>query len=418
MQPTSRIDVRRAAALLLFLAGNAFGDSFDFRALATVRAGSATGPASWMEGEWGRFDYSGETATASVDASIDWNPVEWFGAHVHGVARAEPSSYRGDAEPFGLVQGFLELRNTSEKNRLQLRAGQFFLPTSRENKDLFWTSPYSISYSALNSWMGQEVRPVGVDLEYRYTNASFNSFTVGATAFQNNDTMGTLLAWRGWSVGSRLPVYDELVPLPPLWSLPVFIPAQNREGTTPFRNDLDGITGWAARARFTHTDRALLQVTYLDNRGDHLLYGDEYSWKTDFIHAALEIGQTESTVFAAEAVSGYTAMGPLLTFTGNRAVVVEFLSAYGLLSHKTGRNRFTGRMDWFELVDEDGSRGENSTEDGLSWTLAWLFDLTPHIRTALEFTQVTGDSTLAAESGFDPSTDARRVLLEVRYLFW
>ena len=32
---------------------------------------------------------------------------------------------------------------------LRLRAGSFFLPTSRENVDLLWTSPYSITYSAL-----------------------------------------------------------------------------------------------------------------------------------------------------------------------------------------------------------------------------------------------------------------------------
>ena len=408
--------MRRFLVLLLLAASTAGAETLDLRAFVTGRVSSATGPDSWMEGGWGRLDSSDTIATATADIGIDWNPRPWFGAHVHGVARAEPSSFEGRRA--GLVAGFLELRNQSETNHLQLRAGQFFLPTSRENKDLFWTSPYTVTYSAINTWIGQEVRPVGVDLEYRHTTAGFNALTVGATAFQNNDTMGTLLAWRGWGVGNRLPVYDELAPLPPLWSLPVFIPDQNREGTTPFRNDLDGRTGWSARARFTHTDRGNIQVTHVDNRGDYLLYGDEYSWKTKFTMVGLEVGSTATTVFAAEALHGYTGMGPFLDFLGGHPVIVEFSSAYGLVSHKRDRHRVSARYDWFELTDEDGSDGEHSDETGYAMTLAWLYDLTPHVRTALEYTQIRGDSTLAAESGFPADTDARSVILELRYNFW
>jgi len=40
------------------------------------------------------------------------------------------------------------------------------------------------------------------------------------------------------------------------------------------------------------------------------------------------------------------------------------------------------------------------------------------VRTALEFTQVSGDSNLALESGFDPDTSAHSIVLEVRYSFW
>ena len=48
----------------------------------------------------------------------------------------------------------------------------------------------------------------GIDAAYKV-----NMLTVGATAFRDNDTMGTLLAWRGWDVGSRLTVYNETLPL-------------------------------------------------------------------------------------------------------------------------------------------------------------------------------------------------------------
>ena len=394
----------------------AAADTLDVRGFLTGRAGHATGPESWMEGAFGRLDFSGAAASAIGEIGVDWDFSPYASVHLHGIARAEPSSFKGRSA--GLVAGFIELRNTSETNRFQLRAGQFFLPTSRENGGDLWSSPYTVTFSAINTWMGQEVRPVGLDLEWRHTTASFNGLTLGATAFQNNDTMGTLLAWRGWSMGNRLPVYDELAPLPPLWSLPVFIPEQNREGTTPFRNDLDGITGWSARARVSHTDRAILQVTHLDNRGDYLLYADEYSWKTKFTIVAAEVGLADETVLAAEWLHGFTGMGPYLDFLPGRPVLVGFDSAYLLASHKRGRHRFSARVDGFALDDRDGSGGENSTEEGYAWTAAWLFDLSPHVRLALEHLQIEGESNLARESGFAADTGARSTIVEVRYSFW
>ncbi|HUP44023.1 MAG TPA: hypothetical protein VM779_00780, partial [Thermoanaerobaculia bacterium] len=322
------------ALTLLLLTPPLAADTLAVRGFLTGRLGQASGPESWIEGAIGRFDFSDTAATATAELGIDWAPSDYFALHLHGLARAEPDSFRGRRA--GLVAGFLQLHNTSEKNRVQLRAGQFFLPTSRENRGDLWSSPYTVTFSAINTWMGQEVRPVGVDLEWRHTTPAFNALTIGATVFQNNDTMGTLLAWRGWSLGHRLPVYDEVVPLPPLFSLPLFIPDQNREGTTPFRNDLDGRTGWSARARLNITDRAAVQVTHVDNRGDYLLYGDEYSWKTKFTHAGVEIGRPETTVLAAEWIHGFTGMGPFLDFLQGRPVVVGFDSTYLLLSHKRG----------------------------------------------------------------------------------
>ncbi|HEU4523052.1 MAG TPA: hypothetical protein VFT12_13675, partial [Thermoanaerobaculia bacterium] len=336
--------------MTLLLAPVAAAQTLDLRGFLTGRAGHASGPESWMEGGWGRFDFSDTAFTATAELGVDWTPSPYLTAHAHGVARAEPDSFRDRRA--GLVAAFLDLHNTSETNRFALRAGQFFLPTSRENKGDLWSSPYTVTFSAINTWMAQEVRPIGVDLEWRHTTPGFNALTIGGTLFQNNDTMGTLLAWRGWSLGNRLPVYDELAPLAPLWSLPVFIPAQNQEGTTPFRNDLDGKTGWAARSRVNFTDRASIQLTHVDNRGDYELYGDEYSWKTKFTLLGAEIGHTESTIVAAEILHGFTGMGPFLDFLPRgRPVLVEFESAYVLVSHKRDRHRFTARLDAFLLED-------------------------------------------------------------------
>src|SRR6185369_9606118 len=136
-----------------------------------------------------------------------------------------------------------------------------FLPTSRENRGNLWTSPYALTFSAVNSWIAHEVRPIGAELEWRHELANLSAITVAGTAFRGNDTMGTLLGWRGWAISSRVTTYGEELPLPPLASFDdpkSFI--DQRNGTIPFDRDLDGRTGFAGRLRFSVPERGMIQV--------------------------------------------------------------------------------------------------------------------------------------------------------------
>ena len=56
-------------------------------------------------------------------------------------------------------------------------------------------------------------------LEVRYDHISdedqpFSAFGFGAMSFINNDSMGTQLTWRGWSIGRHKTAYGEVLPLP------------------------------------------------------------------------------------------------------------------------------------------------------------------------------------------------------------
>jgi hypothetical protein len=88
-----------------------------------------------------------------------------------------------------------------------------------------------------------------------------------------------------------------------------------------------------------------------------------------------------------------------------------------LLSEKRGRNRWTARYELFGTEDQDRSAAEDNHESGRAWTLAWMFDVTQHLRAAAEYTQVTGDRAAAQQYGFDPSTTGRSVTLEARWRF-
>jgi hypothetical protein len=377
---------------------------FTLSGILTARGVNASGPPSWLERDFGRLDAGGDRneffATAHIGA--DWNPTSWFTAHASGLARREPSRYAGRRG--GLVDAYVELHN----EHLQLRAGQFFLGTSRENVGPLWSSPYTISFSALNTWIGEEVRPVGVDLQWK---PNFY-VTAGATAFRNNDTAGALLAWRGWTVGNRLTVYNEVLPLPPLSSFKTGFADQRADGTVPFEKDLDKRTGYAARVRLQLPERANVQLTHFDNRGDRKEYRDEYAWATRFDVVGAQVGVTSPTTAIAEYLRGKTGMGAPPIF-----VNADIDAWYVLISHKMGHERFSARYDGFSTTDRDHSPAETNTEHGRSWLFAWLHDVNDHVRVGAEFVQVTGDRIAAQESGFSPNTDGHTVTLELRYSF-
>ena len=405
----------RVAALLTLMLISPFAaaQTIDLRGFLTGRGESTSGIPSWMRGGLGRFDGGGAAPNrgetfglADAQLGIDWQPVQHLVVHGHGLARAEPGDNKGRRA--GLVTAYVESDFDLGRNDVSFRAGQFFLGTSRENVGDLWSSPYTITYSALNSWIANEVRPVGVDGQWRLLTSNA-VITSGVTAFKGNDSMGALLAWRGWTIGNRLSVYNEALPLPPLASLDSQFKGQRRDGTVPFESDLDGRIGYAARVRISIPERFNIQFTRLDNRGDRLLHRGEYAWATDFNHIGADLHAANTTVLA-EWMGGRTTMGPILL-----GVDANFYAAYTLISQHEGRTRFSARYDLFQTSDNRPVQIDRYDEHGRAWTFTWFYDLRDHWRAGAEFTQVTGTHLEADEAGITPVFDGRSYTLELRY---
>ena len=346
-------------------------------------------PPSWTEGGYGRFDVgadrpgdSARRSTASAQIGAEWTPTTWLTAHAQVLARSEPRGTRG--KRFGFVEAYAE----AHAEKWRLRAGEFFLPTSRENTDALWTSPYTVTWSALNSWMAQEVRPVGADLQF----APGFYAAVGATAFRGNDTMGTLPANRGWTFGSRLSVYDEDVPVPP--------PQGSTKAIGP---DLDGKWGFSERVRLTLPERALIQITHLDNRAELVDRRGQTPWLTEFNHVGAQLGTTGPATLAAEWMRGETTVGfPGGTFT------LHFSTAYLLGSYKTGSNRLSARIERFSGSDAD---------QGHAWTVAYFREPNDRIRAGLEYVRVNGQFPPATSILGTTRSGGSTLTAELRYKF-
>ncbi len=373
--------------------------SFQWHLYLAAREIRVKAEPSWTEGGFGRFDVGANSpdSTRTLNDEMgqlgfDWTPARWLLLHADGVARREPAGTVGKRA--GLVQAYADLYT----EHLRLRAGTFWLPTSRENVDPLWNSRYTITYSALNTWIAQEVRPVGADLQF---SPNFY-FAIGATAFRGNDTMGTELAARGWTLGNRLSVYNENIAIPP-----------PDDVTRPIGADIDHKFGFAERIRVQLPERALLQITHIDNRAT-LVPGEapDYPWQTRFNIVGAEIGSTSPTTAAAEWAKGRTT----LAFPGG-TYTMDFDTSYLLVSRKYGKDRYTTRIERFSTRSHKPSPDDMSRENGKALTFAWLRDLSEHVRGGFEYVKVDGDRPGAALGGADPRTGGSTITLELRLAY-
>lgn len=408
-----------AALLLIFTLLPATQSQAEVSVLGFVAARGtlSDAPRSWTEGALGRLldgegdgEFSaglGLEARVLIEASsgLDWS------AKLHLGARQDSNSV---GRNLGVVEAFVERRWFGDGQRWQLRAGQFFLPVSRENVEALWVNPYTLTHSALNSWIGEEIRPVGIDFSWRRELESGARVDLGVTVFGQNDSSGALLAWRGFAWHDRLSLYGETLPLAPLDSLndPAIFGDQNDAGTKPFGSDLDGRPGYALRARWSDGLRNWL-LTAVDTRGDLGLHSGEYAWHTRFLLAGFDhnaVGQGWG--YAAEAMGGDSRMG----IVGRPMAHIRFYTAYLLASYGADPWRYSVRAEGFDIDDIDQTIAENNEEQGYALTLAAIRYL-GQWRLGLEYLYIDGERTGAADLLLDRQTGGQQLKFEVRYEF-
>jgi hypothetical protein len=392
--------------------------------LDLVASSAATRAApSWLDGGTGRL-IAGEgearsqgTVVGEAHLGADWRATPRLAFHLHGRVRAQSDD---GGRPAGVVEAWAAVHAMPLEgvSQARVRVGAFFLPTSRENVGPLWTSPYTLTLSAINSWIGEEVRPLGVLAEYERDGGASHGWRTGASVFGGNDTSGALLAWRGWAMGDRLSTLGETLPLPPLPSMAPGQPfeRQDRGGTTAFGRELDGRPGWAGYLRYRYGDGGRVVVSRYDNRGDRALHGGgsagtgEYAWDTRFDQLGLELHPASGWTVVGEHLRGGTAMG-----LPRAAADVEFRASYLLLSYEREALRATVRWDRFATDDRDHlPAGERSDEDGRAWTAAVIWQARPQLWLAVEYLDVGVERPALAGPGAR-ADGGRRVTLGLRY---
>ena len=163
-----------------------------------------------------------------------------------------------------------------------MKGGLFFPPISLENVGEAWSTFYTVTPSAINAWVGEEVRSTGLELTLARVSAE-NELSVKGAVFWNNDPAGSLLAYRGFALHDRQTGYRDRLPLP---DIPSIEPAGTFEQQAPWVEplfEIDGRHGYYGALAWESYRFFQLNALYFDNRGiPDRFDGRQYAWKTRF----------------------------------------------------------------------------------------------------------------------------------------
>lgn len=372
------------------------------------------GPTGWLDGGVGKLgqgrDETAPLARAQFGLDLEYQ-LQWR-ARLHGVVDAGNSQAGG--RRIGVSEAYVERQWFDElQDRWGLRAGLYFLPGSMENVDRFWSSPYTLTFSAANSWIAEEFRPLGVELGWQRQHDDGRALTLAAGVIWGNDTAGALLAWRGFALHDRLGRYGEIVPLPPLASLAPggSFGLQDPRGSQTFGRDLDGRAGYTLRTTWQPSDSVALRAAWIDNRGDRDLYGGDYAWRARFGQVGAEWLLDPQWTIAAEWLAGDSGMG----FDAGEFAEVDFSTAYLLASWRGEAWRFSLRGEQFRVRDLDRSNAEDNNERGHALTVAAFRDLAPGWELGAEWMTARSRRSAAIEAGLPSErVDGQQLRVELR----
>ncbi|MEO8466986.1 MAG: hypothetical protein ABI640_16750 [Gammaproteobacteria bacterium] len=328
---------------------------------------------SWLDGGVGKLRYSNDDRGLVAD--------RWYAEYrgrvgeswsLHATADAVDDATSG----FGVTEAYAEWRQIPHSpNRQRLKLGFFNAPWSLENSGPAWSTPLTLSSSAVNTWIGEEVRPLGAEwsLKRRLSFDAAQQFSLHAALFYGNDPAGSLLAWKGWSVHDRQSRYGDRLPLAPL---PLLQPGamfdKQSAYVAPWR-EVDGRAGYYLGGGWRYAQRVELTLAHYDNRADPTqIERGQYAWHTGFEQFGVQIDLPKDFGLTAQWMQGTTVMGPVLVTT--HAVDTTFEAHYVLVTKLLGKHRITLRRDSFAVIDRDGVPRDDNSDAGEAWTLAYRYE--------------------------------------------
>jgi hypothetical protein len=252
---------------------------------------------------------------------------------------------------------------------------------SLESRALGWETPYTITPSAISSWIGEEIRTIGLEGQIDWLGTRLgHDFDLQLTAavFGWNDPAGTMLGAHGFAFHDRQTTLFGRVGAPQ--PDPEFAKKE-------LFHEIDGRPGYYVGAQARYLDRAVLNVLHYDNRADPTARAPEIrdlAWLTKFDAVALRIETGGGWTVILQGLDGTTVIDPGFWLDWS------FDSQSALLAKRMGAHMLTVRYDEFNVLFR-GDPLESGSEDGNAWALAYSYDSGEHWRFALEWLRVDSD---------------------------
>jgi len=293
--------------------------------------------------------------------------------------------------PVDLTEAYLEWRPVPRTPwRVRSRLGAFYPKLSLENVAAGWSSPYGLSASAINTWIGEELRTVGAELRVSRVLTQLPrapELAVEGAMFYGNDPTGALLNWRGWSLHDRQTGLTSSLPLPEIPAIEPWEPVPDHaRGLEPFE-EIDHDPGFYAAVEWRMGESFRLKYFHYDNHGDPTaLDGLDYAWQTRFDHLGLQFTLPGAIGVIGQWMDGITRMGPDL---GPWHVWDSgFDARFVMLTRAFGRHRLSARYDDFDVQPYNDPDKYTNRDDGYAWTASWLYEWSDHLRLGAEYVAI------------------------------
>ncbi len=375
----------RFACLVLLLSWASLAQAVDWELDADGRLISSNAERSFTSGGLGTLRYDAQHSglqlgRARFAASETF--AEIWSAHLDASAWGDD-----DRSPVDLTEGYLQFRPYPFGGyRLRVKGGAFYAPISLENRAAGWESPYTLSYSAINTWIAEELRTIGAEAQLEWLGTRLDrALDVGITlgVFGRNEGAGTVLAARGFALSDRQTTLFGRVGSgisSPLARIRLF-------------TQMDDQAGYYAGGELRLYDRVALRGLHYDNRADPQAHDEsvplpEFAWQTRFDSAGLRAQSNDGLSFIAQWLRGQTYIQPVFA-----DLLWKFDARFGLLSQQFGAHRISVRYDSFDVDAAEGAAATGlGTQHGHAWTLAYIHDAGAHWRFSLEWLRVWSDS--------------------------
>lgn len=305
------------------------------------------------------------------------------------------------------------------RTKYRLKAGAFYPRISLENTEPGWSSLYTISSSAINTWVAEELRNIGVELSLTRTQLfgdPAQQLSIHASVFGGNDPAGSLLAWRGWSIHDRQSRLGDRLPLA---SLPLNTPGLEFELQDPYVapwREIDNRPGYMVTLDWQSGDRFFLRGGYYDNQGEPTaITAGQYAWRTRFSHFSARVSLLRNTDIVAQSMFGNTGMGPRID--GKHSVDAPFESYSILMSVASDTHRVSVRYDSFWVGQDDTLLEDDNRERGSAVTLGYKYDWSDRVRIAAEWLGIKTSRPAWQFNGVDPVRRERQLQVRLQLRF-
>lgn len=376
-----------------------------------ARIASPSGETGWIDGGLGKARYGG----GDVEARFG-------GAALQGIWHISPSwlamadvQAQSDEHPhLGLLDAWVRYRPVSTTPwRFSAKFGAFFPPVSLENDGVGWTSTWTLTPSAIDSWVGEELRTVGAQVDFEHRGAA-GTFDIGGAVFGGNDPVGEIIAARGWSLSDATSTLGSHLREPDVYASAIGLSVPT--DYPPFL-EIDHKLGWYANASWKTEGIGELDVLRYDNRADPSRYADYedrevFAWHTKFwsLGGKTRIGDV---VLIAQAMDGDTVIEPF----GDLYLDTSFHAGYLLAGWDRGAWRPALRFDLFSLRQSPDPFAPRNREHGNALTFALNWRPREGLRLTGEVLRVDSTRDQRVLEGLDPHQVDNVVQLSVRLLF-